>query len=62
MTVAGGQDRAKGKIFRISHIGYIDKADTIAIISALESILKDLGYKSNFGAGVTKASEILGSS
>lgn len=62
MTVAGGQDQAKGKIFRISHIGYIDKTDTIAIISALESILKGLGYKSNFGAGVTKASEILGSS
>lgn len=62
MTVAGGQDQAKGKIFRISHIGYIDKTDTIAIISALESILKDLGHKSNFGVGITKASEILGSS
>ena len=60
MTVAGGQDEAKGKIFRISHIGYIDSADTIAVISALESVLKDLGHNFDFGAGVTKATEILG--
>lgn len=61
MTIAGGQDQAKGKIFRFSHIGDIESTDTIAIISALESTLKDLGHKFNFGAGVTKATEILGS-
>ena len=60
MTVAGGQDQAKGKIFRISHIGYIDKTDTISVISAVESILRELGHKFNFGAGVTKATELLG--
>ncbi len=59
MTVAGGQDEAKGKIFRISHIGYIDRADTIAVISALESVLRELGHKFNFGEGVKKATEIL---
>lgn len=61
MTIAGGQDHAKGKIFRFSHIGDIETTDTIAIISALESTLKKLGHSFNFGAGVTKATEILGS-
>ncbi len=60
MTVAGGQDQAKGKIFRVSHIGYIDRSDTIAVISAVEQTLRKLGHKFNFGAGTAKAGEILG--
>lgn len=59
MTVAGGQDAAKGKIFRVSHIGYIDKADTIAVIAAVESTLQKLGHKFDLGSGVAKALEIL---
>ncbi len=62
MTIAGGQDHAKGKIFRFSHIGDIEATDTIAVISALESTLKNLGHSFNFGAGVTKATEILNDS
>ena len=62
MTIAGGQDQAKGKIFRFSHIGDIEATDTIAIISAIESTLKNLwDMKFNFGAGVTKATETIGS-
>ena len=60
MTVAGGQDQAKGKIFRISHMGFIDRADIIAVISAIECVLRDLGHKFDFGAGTKRASEILG--
>ena len=59
ITIAGGQDHAKGKIFRMSHIGYIDRADTIGVISAIESVLKNLGHEFEFGAGTTTASEIL---
>ena len=59
MTVAGGQDEAKGKIFRVSHIGYIDVADTIAYISAVESVLRDLGHTFELGAGTKIATEIL---
>ncbi len=59
ITVAGGQDQAKGKIFRISHIGYIDRSDTIAVISAVEQTLKKLGHKFDFGAGTAKAGEIM---
>lgn len=60
ITVAGGQDQAKGKIFRISHIGDIDKTDTLSIIAAIESVLNQLGYEFDFGAATKKASEILG--
>lgn len=59
ITLAGGQDHAKGKIFRMSHIGYIDRADTIGVISAIESVLKNLGHEFEFGAGTKVASEIL---
>jgi len=59
MTVAGGQDQAKGKIFRISHMGYINKADIVAVISAIESVLRELGHKFDFGAGTTRAAEVL---
>ncbi|MGB3364530.1 MAG: alanine--glyoxylate aminotransferase family protein [Thermodesulfobacteriota bacterium] len=59
ITVAGGQDQAKGKIFRISHIGDIDKTDTLSIVAAIESVLNQLGYEFNFGAATKKASEVL---
>ncbi len=60
MTVAGGQDHAKGKIFRVSHIGDVDRNDMVAFVSALESVLHSLGHDFVSGAGVSKASEILG--
>ncbi len=59
ITVANGQDQAKGKIFRVSHIGDIDKTDTLTMVAAVESVLNGLGYKFDFGAGTKKASEIL---
>jgi len=59
ITVADGQDQAKGVIFRISHIGDIDVTDTITGVAAIESVLNGLGYKFDFGAATKKASEIL---
>jgi aspartate aminotransferase-like enzyme len=59
ITVADGQDQAKGVIFRISHIGDIDVTDTITAVAAIESVLNGLGYKFDFGAATKKASEIL---
>ena len=45
--LAGGQDgrggRWKGKIFRISHMGYVDIEDTRAALRALESELREAG-------------------
>jgi len=59
ITYAGGQDHLKGKIIRISHLGYHDAFDTITAISALEMGLVKFGVDIELGAGVKAAQEIL---
>jgi aspartate aminotransferase-like enzyme len=58
-TIIGGQDALKGKIFRLGHMGYTGEFDVIAMLSALEMTLKDLGHIITLGQGVSKASETL---
>ncbi|MCX7957375.1 MAG: alanine--glyoxylate aminotransferase family protein [Endomicrobia bacterium] len=52
ISIAGGQDKLKGKIVRIAHMGYIDKFDLIVGISGLEIVLNELGFKVKLGDGV----------
>jgi len=59
ITVAEGQDRAKGKIIRIAHLGYYERLDVVMVISALEMLLKEMGYNFELGKGVKAAEEIL---
>jgi aspartate aminotransferase-like enzyme len=60
VKVAEGQEEMKDKIFRIAHLGYVNEADIITTISALEFTLKDLGYnKFDTGQGVKAALSIL---
>lgn len=59
ITVAEGQDQAKGKIIRIAHLGYYERLDMIMVISALEMLLKEMGYPFELGTGVRAAEEIL---
>ena len=58
ITVAEGQDRAKGKIIRIAHLGYYERLDMIMVISALEMLLKEMGHHFELGAGVKAAEEM----
>lgn len=60
ITIAGGQDQLKGKIFRIAHMGYFDELDVLTVLSALEIVLQQEGYQ-NFtpGASVAAASKFL---
>jgi aspartate aminotransferase-like enzyme len=58
-TVADGQGRAKGKIFRIAHLGYFDAFDTLAVIAAVELALARLGFAFKLGEGVRTALELL---
>ena len=58
VTIAGGQAELKGKVIRISHMGYIEEFDIIAGISCLEKALSKSGYKFNLGAGVKAAEEV----
>ncbi len=60
MTIAGGQDAAKGQIFRIGHLGYYDAMDMITVWSGVEMALAKMGYKFERGKGVAKAMEVLG--
>jgi aspartate aminotransferase-like enzyme len=45
VKIAGGQDRLKGKIFRLGHIGYYDEGDILRLVGAFESALLDHGMK-----------------
>ncbi|BCB95096.1 class V aminotransferase [Dissulfurispira thermophila] len=59
ITGAGGQDKAKGKIYRMAHLGYADTFDVITGIAALEMVLKQLGHPIRLGTGVARAQELL---
>jgi aspartate aminotransferase-like enzyme len=59
ITGAGGQDKLKGKIFRIAHLGYADTFDVITAIAGIEMVLKGLGHPVKLGTGVGAAQEIL---
>jgi len=58
IEIAGGQDgrggQWKGKIFRISHMGYVDAADTLATLAAIEA---ELGATP--GSAVAAAAKVL---
>lgn len=59
ITGAGGQDKLKGKIFRIAHLGYADTFDVITAVAGIEMVLKGLGHDVKLGTGVAAAQEIL---
>ncbi|GJQ58107.1 MAG: alanine--glyoxylate aminotransferase family protein [Candidatus Scalindua sp. AMX11] len=59
VTITGGQDELKGKIFRIGHMGYVNEFDIVLAISAVEKILYENGYKMELGKGVSRVQEIL---
>jgi aspartate aminotransferase-like enzyme len=55
VTITGGQGKLTGKIIRIGNLGYCGIFDVIVAISALEIVLKELGYEFEPGSGVTEA-------
>jgi len=59
ITIAGGQDQAKGRIIRISNMGYVDDSDVVIIISALERVLAEMGHKFALGSGLAAAQQEL---
>lgn len=59
VTIAGGQEHLKGKIFRIATLGYATAFDATTGICALELAMKKLGYKFQEGAGITAALKVL---
>ena len=59
ISIAGGQDKLKGKIVRISHLGWQDEFDVLTAITALGIGLEKFGYKVDIGKGIEKAKEVL---
>lgn len=57
---AGGQDRFKGKIFRIGNMGIIDIPEILATVAAVQMAFKKAGYKLE-GDGLAAAVEVLSS-
>lgn len=58
VTIAGGQDELKGKVFRIAHMGFIAESDIITGLACLEKVLTQMGYKFVLGSGVKAAEEV----
>ncbi len=58
ITFAGGQGKLKGKIFRVSHMGWIDQYEILQAIAALELQLLKMGYALQPGAGVGAAEKV----
>ncbi len=59
ITTIGGQDRLKGKIVRVGHMGYMDELDVVAGLAALELVLDELGHPVEPGQAVTAAQRVL---
>jgi serine---pyruvate transaminase len=61
--IAGGQngrgDNWKGKVFRISHMGYVDAADTLAALMAIEAEMIAVGANIKPGTAVGTAATML---
>jgi aspartate aminotransferase-like enzyme len=57
VTLAPGQERLKGKVFRIGHIGFIDVFDIASALAAVELSLMELGAEIERGAAVPRAFE-----
>lgn len=56
---AGGQEKLKGRIIRVAHIGYLDEFDVLSALSALEMALKEVGYSFAMGTSLAAAQEKL---
>lgn len=59
ITIAGGQDHLKGKIFRFATLGNYNVFDVITIVGAVEMALAASGHPFEMGKGIAKAMEVL---
>jgi aspartate aminotransferase-like enzyme len=59
VTIAGGQDDLKGRIFRLGHCGWVNELDVVLMVAALERGLLEIGMDVEPGAGVAAAQRSL---
>lgn len=58
IILAGGQAKLKGKIFRVGHLGYVDRSDIIKTLAAIETVLNEMGYLVKSGAAIEAAQQV----
>lgn len=59
VIVAGGLlAEIKSKYFRVGHMGSVNQSDILATVGAIESALKQTGYRFEAGAGLTSAQQV----
>lgn len=59
ISMAGGQGKMLGLIFRIGTLGFTDRFDAVMGVAAVEMALKDMGADIEVGKGVKKTMEVL---
>lgn len=59
ISLAGGQDHLKGKIFRIGHLGFCSDRDILATVACMEISLAELNYPIEFGKGSAAAAKTM---
>jgi aspartate aminotransferase-like enzyme len=59
IVIAGGQERLKGRIFRISNMGNLSKGDILQVVEKLELVLLENGVVNEMGAGTLAADFML---
>lgn len=59
ISIAEGQDKLKGKIIRVAHMGYIDQFDLYVGLTGIEIVLSQLGHKVEFGKSIAAAQAVL---
>ena len=59
IVIAGGQERLKGRIFRIGNMGNLSKGDILQVIEKLELILLESGIVDEMEAGTLAADRVL---
>jgi len=57
--LAAGQGKLKGKVVRMTNMGYVDQVDMMGALSAIELRLTRMGPKFPLGAGLAAAQKIL---
>uniref|UniRef100_A0A832I0L0 Alanine--glyoxylate aminotransferase family protein n=1 Tax=Eiseniibacteriota bacterium TaxID=2212470 RepID=A0A832I0L0_UNCEI len=55
IVVAGGQDRLKGRIVRIGHMGHYDLGDVHVVLGALEAVAAALGARGSGACAAARA-------
>ncbi|HEY4600009.1 MAG TPA: alanine--glyoxylate aminotransferase family protein [Cerasibacillus sp.] len=58
MSLAGGQQHLKGKIFRVGHMGYSSPADVLQYLGVIEIALRKVGKDIELGKGVQAAQKV----